>query len=219
MLRILGWRPLTPGQLRRFHSEPDAVLPRRRFVLTADDGFADAVHELAGHGNAAPQLFAVTKAVGRSADWFGGTRLATWAELRTLQKAGGSIGSHARQHVPLTELDDRRLRDELTGSLGDLLAETSVPVPMLAYPHGRHDARVRLAAIDAGYALAYTTAQGRNGAGTDPWCLRRVEPKIWDTGASFLWKVVTGYSPPGRWERILKRRWDARQGHLAGSRV
>ena len=46
--------------------------------------------------------------------------------------------------------------------------------PLLAYPYGRHDEAVRRAAIEAGYALAFTTQVGRNGAGTDRWCLHRV---------------------------------------------
>ena len=85
---------------------------------------------------------------------------------------------------------------------------------MLAYPHGRHDDRVRRTARAAGYAVAYSTAQGRNGAGTDRWALRRVEPKMWDTLGSFGWKVLTAESPPGRWERRLVGRWQ--QGRERG---
>ena len=47
---------------------------------------------------------------------------------------------------------------------------------------------------------------GRNGAGTDRWCLRRVGVKAWDTQPAFLWKALTGENLPGPWERRLQRR-------------
>ena len=212
-LRLLGWRPLSPEQVLDFHRDPRATLPRRRFVLTADDGFDEAVRELTRHPRVRPQVFAVTQAVGGRAGWLGDEPLARWADLHDLVAAGGVLGSHARQHVRLDQLDQAEIGEELSGSLSDLRAHGELPVPLVAYPHGGHDLRVRAAARDAGYELAYTTRQGRNGAGTDRWCLRRVEPKIWDGAWSFAWKVLTGESPPGRWERRLERRWrDARSG-------
>jgi len=48
-----------------------------------------------------------------------------------------------------------------------------------------HDQRIRSAAIEAGYEAAFTTKPGRNGAGTDLYCLRRIELKDWD-GAFLL---------------------------------
>ena len=166
---------------------------------------------LAAHGDQHPQLFAVTRSVGGTADWLGEVPVADWASLRRLQAGGGHVGSHARRHVPLDEVPGRHLDDELAGSLADLRAAVRVDEPLLAYPHGRHNLDVRARARAAGYRIAYTTRQGRNGPGTDQWCLRRVEPKAWDSTASFLWKVVTGESPPGRWERRLRRRWQARR--------
>jgi peptidoglycan/xylan/chitin deacetylase (PgdA/CDA1 family) len=212
LLRVLGWRPLTPDQLNDFHRDAAALLPRRRFVITADDGFAETVDEFTGYARHRPQIFAVTTAVGGRAGWFGDVELAGWDELRRLQAAGGVIGSHARHHLPLATLDDATVEDEVGRSLTDLNGRVELPVAVLAYPHGSHDLRVRAAAVRTGYAMAYTTQQGRNGAGTDPWCLRRVEPKIWDTTLSFCWKVVTGESPPGRWEHHLERRWRRRHG-------
>ena len=209
VLRVLGFRPLAPDELLAFHRDPAGVLPRRRYVVTADDGFDEAVDVLTRHAARAPQVFAVTRSVAGRSTWLGDEPLAGWDDLDRLRAAGGVVGSHARRHVPLDELTDDELAGELAGSREDLRAALPGPAgpDLLAYPHGRHDRRVVAAARAAGYAAAYTTAQGRNGAGTDPWCLRRVEPKAWDTTASFLWKVLTGESPPRRWERRLERRW------------
>lgn len=206
-LRLLGWRTLAARELVRFHRAEGPPLPRRRYVITADDGFADAVTALSRHASRRPQLFAVTSAVGGRAEWLGDAPLAGWDELGHAQTVGATVGSHARRHVRLDRLDRASIATELRGSLDDLRSHLDPPVPVLAYPHGAHDARVRQVARDAGYRLAYTTRQGRNGAGTDPWCLRRVEPKIWDSTASFAWKVLTGESPPRAWERRLERRW------------
>ncbi|HET8582981.1 MAG TPA: polysaccharide deacetylase family protein [Jatrophihabitans sp.] len=210
LLCRLGWRPLTVAEIVAFHRDPGAQLPRRRFVLTADDGFRDAVTQLAANAAVHPQIFAVTRSVGDRAGWLGDAPLAGWDELQALCAAGGTVGSHARRHVRLDEQDDAAIEQELAGSLADLRARLAEPAAVLAYPHGGHDARVRDAARQAGYTLAYTTRQGRNGAGTDRWCLRRVEPKAWDSTLSFVWKVLTAESPPPRWERRLERRW---RGH------
>lgn len=207
LLRALGWRVLPPEQALGFHRRPDAVLPRRRYVITADDAFAEAVHELTTRAVHRPQVFTVTGSLGGRATWLDDEPVATREELARLHTAGGEIGSHARRHLPLDTLTDDEIEAEVAGSLADLRDLVPVDVPLLAYPHGRHDPRVHAAAVKAGYDAAYTTAQGRNGAGTDRWCLRRVEPKVWDTPASFAWKVLTGESPPPRWERRLERRW------------
>jgi peptidoglycan/xylan/chitin deacetylase (PgdA/CDA1 family) len=211
-LWLLGWRPLSPQELVRFHDDPEALLRRRRFVLTADDGFVEAVTEMARHARWRPQIFVVTGSVGGHGEWLGDAPLADWEAVGQLQRAGGVVGSHARRHLPLDTLPDAVIAEELHGSLADLRSHLDVPVAVLAYPHGRHDARVRTIAKTTGYSLAYSTAQGRNGAGTDRWALRRVEPKMWDTPVSFAWKVLTGQSPPHRWERRLIRRWRTRRG-------
>lgn len=217
LLRRLRWTPLDQLEQRRFHDGTGPALPRRRYVVTADDGFRDAIDAFTANVACKPQIFAVTAAVGGAAEWFDDVPVADWDELRRLESAGGVVGSHARHHVKLAELDDPAIDDEVAGSWRELRAELPKAVPVLAYPHGSHDLRVHDAAVHAGYALAYTTQQGRNGAGTDQWCLRRVEPKIWDTGLSFLWRVVTGESPPPRWEQRLERRW--RATHMSGRSV
>ena len=70
------------------------------------------------------------------------------------------------------------------------------PLSLLSYPHGGHDAAVRGAAQAAGYGGAWTTEPGRNGAGTDPFCLRRIGVKAKDGPLAFMWKVLTGELRP-----------------------
>jgi len=200
-LRRLGFRPLSGAELARFHANPSATLPRRSFVLTADDGFRDAVAVLNGRISARPQLFVNTGCVGGVASWADDRPLASWDELRELAAAGAAIGSHARTHDRLPHLPSDVLDEELTGSLHELQTHVPSAIPVLAYPHGSHDERVRAATIRAGYRAAFTTETGRNGAGTDPYCLRRVGVKDWDGPLSLLWKSLTGELVPPAWDR------------------
>jgi peptidoglycan/xylan/chitin deacetylase (PgdA/CDA1 family) len=210
-LRRLGFRPLSSEELARFHLDPSATLPRRSFALTADDGFRDAVAVLHGHLSAKPQLFVNTASVGGVASFAADKALASWDELRELAAAGASIGSHARTHGRLAKSPPVRLDEELAGSLRELQAQVPAAVPVLAYPHGSHDEQVRATAIRSGYGAAFTTETGRNGAGTDPYCLRRISVKDWDGPLSVLWKTVTGEQVPPVWNRWA---WRLRRAHL-----
>jgi peptidoglycan/xylan/chitin deacetylase (PgdA/CDA1 family) len=204
-LRRLGFRPLSHEALDEFHANPAATLPRRSFVLTADDGFRDAVLAIDGHISAKPQLFVNTTCVGGVASWADNRPLASWDDLRRIAAAGAAIGSHARTHGRLPHSPPELLDDELVGSLRELQTQVPSAIPVLAYPHGSHDERVRAAAIRAGYRAAFTTETGRNGAGTDPYCLRRVSVKDWDGPLSLLWKTVTGELVPPAWDRWAQR--------------
>jgi peptidoglycan/xylan/chitin deacetylase (PgdA/CDA1 family) len=204
-LRRVGFRPLSHEELAEFHANPAATLPRRSFVLTADDGFRDAVATIRDHISARPQLFVNTALVGGPASFADGRPLASWDELRELAAAGAAIGSHARTHVRLAQTPTDLLDEELAGSLRELQTHVPSAIPVLAYPHGSHDELVRAAAMSAGYRAAFTTETGRNGAGTDPYCLRRVGVKNWDGPLSLLWKTLTGELVPLAWDGWTRR--------------
>lgn len=205
LLRRLGFRALSPDELIEFHSDPAATLPRRAFVVSADDALRDTVGALRPHGDLRPQVYVNTGTCGATPWWSFGKTVADWAELQEFAAAGGIVASHCREHPRLPTLDDDGLREELRGSLADLRAHVDGAAALLAYPHGHHDARVRDAVAAAGYRLAFTTEPGRNGAGTDVYCLHRVAIKGWDRPTAFLWKVATGELLPRAWERLRRR--------------
>jgi peptidoglycan/xylan/chitin deacetylase (PgdA/CDA1 family) len=153
-----------------------------------------------------------TACVGGVASWADNRPLASWDELRDLATAGAAIGSHARTHGRLPDSAPELLDNELAGSLRELQTQVPSAIPVLAYPHGSHDERVRAATIRAGYRAAFTTDTGRNGAGTDPYCLRRVSVKDWDGPLSLLWKTMTGELVPPAWDRWTRRLRRARLG-------
>ena len=206
LLRLLGFRSLSPDELLAFHADPGATLSPRSYVLTVDDAVRDAVVALAPHGALRPQVFVNTSGVGGTPPWAFGRPVADWEELKTFAAAGGIVASHCRHHPQLPMLDSDSLRDELHGSLRDLRTHLPNAPPLLAYPHGQHDERVRSAARAAGYRAAFTTQPGRNGAGTDLFCLRRIGPKDRDGYLGFLWKALSGEWLPLRWGQLTRHR-------------
>jgi peptidoglycan/xylan/chitin deacetylase (PgdA/CDA1 family) len=217
-LRLLGFRPLSADALLAFHTDPGATLPPRSFVIAADDGFRSVVDVFRRHARTHPQVFVNTSAVGGIASWADDEPLATWRDLEELEALGGVIASHGRGHPVMPALDADALAAELTGALVDLESHLRRVPPLLAYPYGYHDERVRAAAAAAGYRAAFTTEPGRNGAGIDPYCLRRIGVLDWDGPSAFLWKALTGELLPWIWERGRRRRRSARLAR-AGTRA
>jgi peptidoglycan/xylan/chitin deacetylase (PgdA/CDA1 family) len=77
-----------------------------------------------------------------------------WDELETLASHGWEVGSHTCSHPRLTELDDRTLARELSGSKASCELHLERPCSSLAYPYGDVDTRVARAAQAAGYEAA-----------------------------------------------------------------
>ena len=91
----------------------------------------------------------------QASDDLEGLRTMSWDELRELAAAGVGIGSHTVGHPHLPRLGDAELADELEESKRRVEDELQQPCPLLAYPYGEHDERVRQAARAAGYERAY----------------------------------------------------------------
>lgn len=82
-------------------------------------------------------------------------RPATLSDLmRAVDEADVSVGSHSWSHVDLTRAASGELESELTRPLEWLSTRFPSHLHVLAYPYGRHDERVRRAAIEAGYSAA-----------------------------------------------------------------
>jgi peptidoglycan/xylan/chitin deacetylase (PgdA/CDA1 family) len=173
--------------------------------LTSDDGYVDAATTLQQVTEALPVLFVITELSSQGRETLQSeppqAPIADWELLRSAAQAGVAIGSHSRRHPALTELKPSELEDELAGARKDISEAGVQEAPVLAYPYGRHNEVVRQAAIEAGYVLAFTTQAGRNGAGTDRFCLHRIGIHARDGLAAFLWKALTGEPAPELWER------------------
>lgn len=139
----------------------------RPVVITFDDGYRDVLE------NAVPVLrsFGFTAAVFPVLDlsrrfnhWDEGPELSgpllTPAELRAVEDAGHELGSHTLTHPVLTRAPDHVLRDELARSRDVLAGIAARPIPVLAYPYGEVDDRVKGAVREAGYDAAFAVASG-----------------------------------------------------------
>lgn len=205
LLRLLGFDVLAADEALEVVAASGRA-PRRGVVVTVDDGLRDCLDPLARAAGCAPILFVPTRELGGPAHWLDGEPTMSWSEVRSLAQLGVAIGAHARHHVRLTELDAEALADEVEGCLADLRSEVPDARALLAYPNGAHDAAVCAAARAAGFEAAFTTEKGKNGAGSDPFRLRRVSVYGYDGPLAFLWKAATGEGVPRVVERLRRRR-------------
>jgi len=166
-------------------------LPRRPILITFDDGYRDVFF------HASPVLrrlgFRATAYVVSGRISAGDPSFLTWPLLRALERRGIEIGSHTVAHRDLTSLPDAALLDDLRRSRRTLERRLGHPVPWLAYPFGRNDARVRRQARHAGYLLAVTTQPGALASAREPLALPRL--RVLDTtGVTGLARMLEPWS-------------------------
>jgi len=102
-------------------------------------------------------------------------RLMTAGDVVALSRKGHEVASHTLSHPFLTDLTPPRLREELTASRAILAGWLGREVDGFCYPAGDHDGATVQAVRAAGYRYACTTEEGANGAGADPFRLRRID--------------------------------------------
>jgi peptidoglycan/xylan/chitin deacetylase (PgdA/CDA1 family) len=172
-----GLTPLTTADLAARWRD-GRPLPDRPVLITFDDGY-EGVHRhalpvLAKHGFPAT-LFVSTGWIRGAYDTGGGLdTMLDWRQVRQLADAGVEIGGHSHTHPQLDQLDDARLRAELT-RCRDIVADELGALPVsFAYPYGYSSRRVRAAVRGHGFdqALAVGNSLARRAQG--PYALRRV---------------------------------------------
>lgn len=178
-LRREGYNLLALGDMRR-HLDEHEPFPERTVVVTFDDGFED------NYLNAFPILEreSIPMTLFLTADFIGTKELPvlrdrtgvpplSWEQIAEMSRAGVELGAHTLTHPNLTEVDDDRLRREISGSRDRIEQRLSVRVRTFCYPRGKFDTRVKTAVREAGYDLACTTLEGCVTEETHPFSLRR----------------------------------------------
>lgn len=146
-----------------------------RVLLTFDDGHAS------NHRHAFPALVEH----GMRADFFvnpanvGKPGYAGWNDLREMSGAGMSIQSHGYDHVYLTGLDARTLRDRLYAARIAIEDQVGTSVTLLAPPGGRMPPGLADVARQCGYHHILSSRPGRIFAGRKA----RVLPRMAITSA------------------------------------
>ncbi len=96
------------------------------------------------------------------------------ADVRALAGAGFEIGFHTRQHPLLPLLDDSELARAVTEGRAELEAAAGAPLEAIAYPAGKADDRVAVAAREAGFRRGYVARDGAARAGDDALLVDRI---------------------------------------------
>ena len=96
-------------------------------------------------------------------------------QVRALAAAGFEIGFHTLRHDVLPPLDDKRLEGALVDGRQAVAAAAELEPTMLAYPHGKADSRVAVAARAAGYAFGFTGGRRPVTDESDPLLLGRLD--------------------------------------------
>ena len=144
--------------------------PGKTLAVTFDDGYSSVIERafpMLSRLGLPGTVFVPTALFGRPGPmcwpgtdrWLGTPhedrlRSMSWSDLESLADAGWEVGSHARTHSRLTQLDDEPLEAELRGSRADCEDRLGRPCRSIAYPYGDVDARVVRAARRAGYTAA-----------------------------------------------------------------
>ena len=146
------------------------TLPNRAVVITFDDGWENQYHHafpiLRRFGLTAT-FFVFTAPIGKD------TKLMTWEQLRELQDAGMTIGSHTRTHPVLPDYH-AALHNEVAMSREDIKEHLGRAPDFFAYPFGEWDAQSAAWARTAGYRAARTYRGGAWNTSSDLYHLRAV---------------------------------------------
>jgi peptidoglycan/xylan/chitin deacetylase (PgdA/CDA1 family) len=130
--------------------EGRGTLPKRAVVITFDDGWENQYRHafpILRRFGVTATFFVFTSPIGKDG------LLMTWDQLRELQDAGMTIGSHTRTH-PVLPSYHRSLHNEVEMSRADIAQHLGRAPDFFAYPFGEWDAESAAWAQSAGYRAA-----------------------------------------------------------------
>ena len=183
-------------KVHRYHVIPLAELLDRiktgksiapkTIVITFDDGFLDNIENafpILRKMNFPAVVFIITNNINKKG-WL------AEEDLRILDQAGVSVGSHTVHHAHLPDLKPDQIFFELRDSKRRLEEILGHPVTLLSYPSGGYNSQIQDIARKLGYEGAVTTNRGRDYR--DAYALHRV--KITEANGSLFnfWLKVSG---------------------------
>jgi peptidoglycan/xylan/chitin deacetylase (PgdA/CDA1 family) len=147
-------------------------------------------------------VFVITGRMGQKIKWeeaagFPSLALMTAEEIHSWAQQGMEFGAHSRTHPHLTNLSSPMLQDEIAASGKDLQELLQTPITSFAYPYGSSDEGACEVAAKV-YDLAFTTDEGVNTLGTDPYLLLRAMVLPEDSRFTLWWRSRMGFDPVAR---------------------
>lgn len=105
----------------------------------------------------------------------------SWQEAGSMQAEGMVMGGHSHNHVALSTMDEAAQGADLRACAAllreRLCAQDRWP---FSFPYGKRDSFTPATVTflrECGFGLSFTTEVGSNGAGTDPFTIRRIDAK------------------------------------------
>jgi peptidoglycan/xylan/chitin deacetylase (PgdA/CDA1 family) len=176
----------------------DVVINRSDVRLTFDDGngsdVAIALPELSKR-NLKACFFVCAGRLG--ANGFLGR-----ADVRSLQAAGMSIGSHGMEHVRWRKLNSAQVQQEIVQAKQALEHVTQTTIVEAACPFGEYDRRSLQALREAGFKRVYTSDGGP--ATNDDWLVARNTVRCCDSAES-IQRMLSDSNKPVRFTHRAKR--------------
>jgi peptidoglycan/xylan/chitin deacetylase (PgdA/CDA1 family) len=199
-LKRLGYRTVRLEDYVREHKAGG-----RTFAITFDDGYEEVLTlglpVLRELGFTAT-VFAVAGQLGGRNGWDEGrAKLLTADQLRELDWAGMTVGSHTVSHKRLTTLNPESAKQELGDSKRRLEEILGHPVGLLAYPYGACNDQITTLACDAGYEAAFATDRAPADHSANRFRLRRVVVFPGNSVWEVLCKVQRWYPAYQDWKR------------------
>ena len=123
-----------------------------------------------------------------------------WDQVRSLRKAGHTIGAHTLSHPNLAHVSGDEARSEITGSKTRLEKEMNEPIDHFSYPHPalnpQWSRRTLEFTREAGFQSAVLTTSGPVHKGDDPHALKRIyasadlDQFTWNLQCTFLGRSI-----------------------------
>lgn len=185
-------RPSSVVRVRR------GTLPQKPVLLTFDDGYKDNfthAYPILKRYNFRATIFLVTRYMGKKNGWSkGNEEMLSWKEIEEMKKEGFSFGSHAHTHPNLLELPRDKVLSEIRDSKRILEERLGEAIIFFAYPYGKFNSKIKEMVKGAGYLGAFSTLPGKNGRNEDPFLLRRILIRGYDTKLHFILNLKLGKS-------------------------
>jgi peptidoglycan/xylan/chitin deacetylase (PgdA/CDA1 family) len=123
-----------------------------------------------------------------------------WDQVRSLKKAGHTIGAHTLSHPNVAQVSESEARSEIAGSKKRLEEEIEAPVDHFSYPHPALNPQWSQQTLnitrEAGFKSAALTTCGPVHAGDEALALKRIycpadlDQFIWNIECTFLGRAV-----------------------------
>lgn len=134
----------------------------------------------------------------------------TTAQVRSLSRAGMTVGSHGMWHRSWRSATDQELHEELSGAAAIIADAAGYPVRQVACPFGGYDRRVLNAVRRYGFTRVYTINNG-GPARSDAWLQPRYAVRSDDTPADIERRARSPHGTPlaaaVRASKSLVKRW------------